>query len=310
MSQITNHIMMIRPVAFRYNEQTATNNYYQRILGNLTFEDIQNKALLEFNNFVDKLRNSGVNVVVFSDTTDPETPDSIFPNNWISFHSNSTVCLYPMYAENRRQERRKDILDSLVDKYSFLIESRKDFTDFESEDRFLEGTGSMVLDRKNKICYAALSIRTNKLIVLEFCNEFGYKPVLFTANQDVAGKRMRIYHTNVMMCVADSFAIICLEAIDNQIEKECVIKMLTETGKEIIEITEDQKNRFAGNMLQIMGDKSYLVMSTSAHRSLTDFQKKAIKKHCSILHSSLDTIEACGGGSARCMIAEIFLLKE
>lgn len=310
MSQITNHIMMIRPVAFRYNEQTATNNYYQRILGNLTFEDIQNKALLEFNNFVDKLRNSGVNVVVFSDTTDPETPDSIFPNNWISFHSNSTVCLYPMYAENRRQERRKDILDSLVDKYSFLIESRKDFTDFESEDRFLEGTGSMVLDRQNKICYAALSIRTNKLIVLEFCNEFGYKPVLFTANQDVAGKRMRIYHTNVMMCVADSFAIICLEAIDNQIEKECVIKMLTETGKEIIEITEDQKNRFAGNMLQIMGDKSYLVMSTSAHRSLTDFQKKAIKKHCSILHSSLDTIEACGGGSARCMIAEIFLLKE
>ena len=310
MSQITNHIMMIRPVAFRYNEQTATNNYYQRILDNLTFEDIQNKALLEFNNFVDKLRDSGVNVVVFSDTTDPETPDSIFPNNWVSFHSNSTVCLYPMYAENRRQERRKDILDSLVDKYSFLIESRKDFTDFESEDRFLEGTGSMVLDRKNKICYAALSIRTNKLIVLDFCNEFGYKPVLFTANQDVAGKRMRIYHTNVMMCVADSFAIICLEAIDDQMEKERVIQMLTETGKEIIEITEGQKNRFAGNMLQIMGDKSYLVMSTSAYRSLTDFQKKAIKKHCSILHSSLDTIEACGGGSARCMIAEIFLLKE
>ena len=301
---------MIRPVAFRYNEQTATNNYYQRILDNLTFEDIQNKALLEFNNFVDKLRDSGVNVVVFSDTTEPETPDSIFPNNWVSFHSNSTVCLYPMYAENRRQERRKDILDSLVDKYSFLIESRKDFTDFESEDRFLEGTGSMVLDRKNKICYAALSIRTNKLIVLDFCNEFGYKPVLFTANQDVAGKRMRIYHTNVMMCVADSFAIICLEAIDDQMEKERVIQMLTETGKEIIEITEGQKNRFAGNMLQIMGDKSYLVMSTSAYRSLTDFQKKAIKKHCSILHSSLDTIEACGGGSARCMIAEIFLLKE
>jgi len=218
--------------------------------------------------------------------------------------------LYPMCAENRRDERREEIFDALVDEYGFTIEGIKDFTEFEEHDKYLEGTGSMVLDRVNMICYAAISIRTDEIAVMQFCEEFGYRPICFTANQDVEGERMAIYHTNVMMCVADTFVVICLDTIDNEAEREHVLETLTETGKEIIEITEAQKHRFAGNMLQVMGDKPYLVMSSSAYSSLSEEQKIAIEKHCPILYSSLDTIEACGGGSARCMMAEIFLPKQ
>jgi hypothetical protein len=310
MKQITNNILMIKPVGFRYNEQTAVNNYYQQVLDDLTPDKIQENALNEFNYLVEKLKNFGVNVVVIEDDKATDTPDSIFPNNWVSFHNNGMVGLYPMCAENRRDERREDVLDALVDEYGFVIEEIKDFTEFEDHDKFLEGTGSMVLDRENKICYAAISIRTDEFAVMQFCEEFGYRPVCFTANQDIDGKRMAIYHTNVMMCVGDTFAVICLDTIDNAIERENVIETLQETGKEIIEITEVQKNRFAGNMLQVMGGKSYLVMSSSAYESLTKNQIKAIEKNCPIIYSSLDTIEACGGGSARCMMAEIFLPKQ
>jgi len=310
MKQITNTIMMIKPIGFRYNEQTAVNNYYQQVLDNLTAEQTQENALNEFNAFVDKLRNAGVNVVVIEDTEYPDTPDSIFPNNWVSFHNDAMVGLYPMCAENRRDERREEIFDTLVDEHGFIIEGIKDFTEFEKHDKYLEGTGSMVLDRENKICYAAISIRTDEIAVMQFCEEFGYRPVCFTANQDVDGERMAIYHTNVMMCVADDFVVICLDTIDDEAEREHVLETLTETGKEIIEITEAQKHRFAGNMLQVMGDKPYLVMSNSAYSSLTEEQKTVIEKHCPILYSSLDTIEACGGGSARCMMAEIFLPKQ
>ena len=310
MKQITNTIMMIKPVGFRYNEQTAVNNYYQKVLDNLTDEQTQEKALSEFNAFVDKLRNAGVNVVVVEDTKNPDTPDSIFPNNWVSFHENGIVGLYPMCAENRRDERREDIFDLLVDEHGFSIEEIKDFTEFEEHDKFLEGTGSMVLDREDKICYAAISIRTDEIAVMQFCEEFGYRPVCFTANQDVEGERMAIYHTNVLMCVADTFVVICLDTIDDAIERENVVENLKETGKEIIEITEEQNQRFAGNMLQVMGDKPYLVMSNSAYNSLSESQIKTIEKHCPIIYSSLDTIEACGGGSARCMMSEIFLPKQ
>ena len=251
-----------------------------------------------------------MNVVVFEDTEYPDTPDSIFPNNWVSFHSNAMIGLYPMCAENRRDERREDIFDTLVDEYGFTIKGIKDFTEFEAQDKYLEGTGSMVLDHVNMICYAAISIRTDEIAVMQFCEEFGYRPICFTANQDVEDERMAIYHTNVMMSVADTFVVICLDTIDDEAEREHVIEALTETGKEIIEITEAQKHRFAGNMLQVLGDKPYLVMSNSAYSSLTEEQKTAIEKHCSILYSSLDTIEACGGGSARCMMAEIFLPKQ
>ena len=248
MKQITNTIMMIKPVGFRYNEQTAVNNYYQKVLANLTAEQTQENALSEFNAFVDKLRNAGVNVVVVEDTKNPDTPDSIFPNNWVSFHENGIVGLYPMCAENRRDERREDIFDILVDEHGFSIEEIKDFTEFEEHDKFLEGTGSMVLDRENKICYAAISIRTDEIAVMQFCEELGYRPVCFTANQDVEGERMAIYHTNVLMCVADTFVVICLDTIDDAIERENVAENLKETGKEIIEITEEQNQRFAGNI--------------------------------------------------------------
>lgn len=310
MKQITNTIMMIRPVCFRYNEQTAKNNYYQQVLDNLTSDQIQRNALNEFDTFVKKIRSVGVEVIVIEDSKMPDTPDSIFPNNWVSFHADGTVGLYPMYAKNRRDERREDIFDALVDEYYFHIEEVKDFTEFENHNKFLEGTGSMVLDRENKICYAAISIRTDEIAVMQFCDEFGYQSVCFTANQDVDGKRMPIYHTNVMMCVSDKFAVICLDAIDDAAERKHVIETLIETRKEIIAITKAQKHRFAGNMLQVMGEKPYLVMSNSAFSSLTVQQKAAIEKHCPILHSSLDTIEACGGGSARCMMAEVFLPKQ
>ena len=310
MQQITNSIMMIKPVGFRYNEQTAVNNYYQKVLNNLTPEIMQENALNEFNALVEKLQNIGMNVVVIEDDKATDTPDSIFPNNWVSFHNDGIVGLYPMCAENRRDERREDILDALVDEYGFVIQEIKDFTEFEDHDKFLEGTGSMVLDRENKICYAALSIRTDEFAVMQFCEEFGYRPVCFTANQDMDGKRMAIYHTNVMMCIGETFVVICLDTIDNAIERENVIENLQETGKEIITITEAQKYRFAGNMLQVMGDRSYLVMSSSAYSSLTPEQKDVIEKHCPILYSSLDAIEACGGGSVRCMMAEIFLPKQ
>ena len=310
MKQITNHIMMIRPVSFRYNEETAINNYYQKVLNDITSDVTQERALKEFNHFVSMLRKVGVNVIIFNDSFHFNTPDSIFPNNWVSFHANSMVGLYPMYAVNRRNERRKDILDLLVNKYHFEIKSIKDFTYFEVENKFLEGTGSMVLDRVNKICYAALSVRTDKEIVKKFCSDFNYTAICFTAKQDVVDRRMEIYHTNVMMCIANNFAVVCLDSIDDLNEKDNLIKSLNSTGKDIIEISEKQKNRFAGNMLQVMGKEPYLVMSTSAYQSLNDIQIKKINNHCAILHAPLDTIEACGGGSARCMMAEIFLPKK
>ncbi|KRO53045.1 MAG: amidinotransferase [Cryomorphaceae bacterium BACL11 MAG-121001-bin54] len=310
MIQITNNILMIQPVSFRYNEQTAVNNYYQQVLDNLSDEQTQEKALLEFNNLVELLKNVGVNVIVIEDTKKPDTPDSIFPNNWVSFHADGTVGLYPMCAKNRRAERREDIFDTLVDEYGFKIKEIKDFSEFEEHDKYLEGTGSMVLDREHKICYAAISIRTDEIAVMQFCEEFGYRPVCFTANQSVNEERMAIYHTNVMMCVADRFAVICLDTIDDKDERKHVVETLSETGKEIIEITQAQNHRFAGNMLQVMGDKPYLVMSNSAFSSLNNKQKKTIEKYCPIIYSSLDTIEACGGGSARCMMAEVFLPKK
>ena len=310
MNQITNNILMIKPVSFRYNEQTAVNNHYQKTLTNLSSEEVQIKALLEFNTLVERLESFGVNVIVIEDTKQPETPDSIFPNNWVSFHKDGRIGLYPMCAENRRGERREDIFRYLVDEYGFKIKEIKDFTNFEKHNKYLEGTGSLVLDRDFKICYAAISMRTDEIAVMQFCEEFGYRPVCFTANQDVNGKRMPIYHTNVMMCIADTFAVVCLESIDNKVERDSVIETLITTGKEIIEITQVQKSKFAGNMLQVMGDKPYLVMSTSAFNSLTDKQKGTIEESCSIIHSSLDTIETCGGGSARCMIAEVFLPKK
>jgi hypothetical protein len=301
---------MIRPVAFRMNEQTAINNYYQRVLDNLLPATVNAKAQEEFDAFVEKLRSVGVEVTVVDDITERDTPDSIFPNNWISFHENSDVALYPMFAENRRKERREDILDMLEEK-GYKIENIVDYTSAEEDGFFLEGTGSMILDRENSKAYCALSPRADEELFIEFCEDFELTPVIFEAFQSVGGERKPIYHTNVMMCLGDTFAVLCADCIDDKKERKSVLDSLKQDKKEVILITEDQVNNFAGNMLQVRGyeDKKYIVMSQSAHQSLTPEQVKKLEKHGEILSSSLDTIEACGGGSARCMMAEIFLPK-
>lgn len=310
MKQTTNSILMIRPVAFRMNEQTAVNNYYQKVLDGLTPENVNAKAQEEFDTFVQKLKMVGIDVTVVDDTVTPDTPDSIFPNNWISFHENGDVALYPMFAENRRAERREDILDLLEEK-GFQLNDVVDYTSAEEDGIFLEGTGSLLLDRANGKAYCALSPRADEELMIEFCEDFDMGPIIFEAYQTVEGERKLIYHTNVMMCLGETFVVICADCIDDKSERKQVLQSLKEDGKEIILITEEQVNNFAGNMLQLKGtdDKSYLIMSKSAHESLTAEQIAKLEKHATILSSSLDTIEACGGGSARCMMAEIFLPK-
>lgn len=309
MNQTTNTILMIRPVQFRMNEQTAVNNYFQEDL-DLKNAVINAKAQEEFDAFVEKLQAVGVHVIVVSDNKELDTPDSVFPNNWVSFHENGDVALYPMFAENRRKERREDILEH-IEAQGFTIENIVDYTSAEKEGIFLEGTGSLLLDRVNKKAYCALSARADEDLFIEFCEDFEYTPVIFTAYQTVEGERKPIYHTNVMMCLAETFAVICLDSIDDKKERKNILKHLKEDGKEVIVITEDQVANFAGNMLQVRGldNKRFLVMSQAAHDSLTTAQIKTIEKHCDILSSSLETIETCGGGSARCMMAEIFLPK-
>ena len=310
MHQATNSILMIRPVNFRMNEQTAVNNYYQKVLKDLLPATVNQKAQQEFDAFVEKLRGFGVEVVVVSDTKELDTPDSIFPNNWVSFHSDATVALYPMFAENRRLERREDVLEEL-EKNGFLIENIVDYTSAEDEQVYLEGTGSMILDRENKKAYCALSPRADEDLFIEFCEDFEYTPVVFTSYQTVDNKREAIYHTNVMMCVAETFAVVCLSTIDDKSERKNLLKSLKEDKKQVIDITEEQVTSFAGNMLQVKGanDELFLVMSQAAHDCLTQSQISQINRHCKIISSSLATIEACGGGSARCMMAEVFLPK-
>ncbi|WP_303318135.1 arginine deiminase-related protein [Flavivirga abyssicola] len=310
MQQTTNTILMIRPVGFRMNEQTAVNNYYQKVIDDLLPETVNAKAQQEFDAYVEKLRAIGVNVIVVSDTDISDTPDSIFPNNWVSFHENGNIGLYPMFAENRRLERREDIFNTLEEN-GFLINNIVDYTSAEEEGVFLEGTGSLLLDRENRKAYCALSPRADEDLVIEFCEDFEFTPVIFTSNQTVEGERKAIYHTNVMMCLGETFAVICLSSIDDKGERKNVVTHLKETNKEVIDITEAQVNNFAGNMLQVKGsnDERYLIMSQAAYDSLTKSQIERLEKHTKILSSSLNTIEACGGGSARCMMAEVFLPK-
>ncbi|KUY13887.1 amidinotransferase [Elizabethkingia miricola] len=306
--QSTDTILMIEPVAFGFNAQTAVNNYFQV---NDESKETQSEALREFNAFVDKLRSKGVNVITVKDTLDPHTPDSIFPNNWVSFHQDGTVILYPMFAENRRLERRNDILDELSGK-GLSIAAVKDYSVFEAENKFLEGTGSMILDRENKIAYGAVSLRLDEEVFKKWCAELGYKPVVFHSFQSVNGERLPIYHTNVMMCVGSDYAVICLDTIDDATEREQVEKALTESHKEVIEITEEQMQNFAGNMLEVRNNEGhkFLVMSECAYKSLTSIQIQTIEAHAEILYSDLHTIEKNGGGSARCMMAEVFLPKK
>lgn len=310
MQQTTNTILMVRPTRIRANEQTAVDNHYQKEIRNISEEELQKKAQQEFDNFVSKLSSIGVNVIVFEAKDGLDTPDAHFPNNWISFHENGTVGLYPMFAKNRRLERREEVL-MLLENEDFIIENIIDYRSAEEEGLFLEGTGSLVLDRVNRKAYCALSQRTDEELIIEFCEDFEFTPVIFSANQTICGKRTPIYHTNVIMCLGEHFAVICLASIDDKKERKNVVNHLKADGKEIIDITEYQVNNFAGNMLQVKGRNniSYIIMSRMAYDSLSEAQIKILEKHGIILSSTLDTIETCGGGSARCMLAEIFLPK-
>jgi hypothetical protein len=304
MSQSTNNILMIRPVAFGFNVQTAESNAFQN-----KSEDqqaVQQMAQQEFDGFVQVLRDNGVNVTVINDTIEPHTPDSIFPNNWISFHDTGDIFLYPMQAQNRRLERREDIIRRLEE--SFKTSHVIDLSRFEVKDQFLEGTGSMVLDRENKIAYACLSPRTHAEVLKAFCDYTGYSAITFGAF-DRRGPA--IYHTNVLMAIGSKFAVICLESITDAQEKETVIASLKATGKEIIDISFDQMNHFAGNMLEVKnkdGD-TLVVMSQAAFQSLTVEQKAVLEKYGKLVYADINTIETNGGGSARCMMAEVHLGK-
>lgn len=308
MKQITDTLMMIRPVNFRMNEQTAVNNYFQKTTDDLE-ATVNKKAQAEFDAFADKLKSVGVKVIVIDDIASQDSPDSIFPNNWVSFHENGDVALYPMFAKNRRVERREDIFEK-IEAEGLFIRNFVDYTSAELENVFLEGTGSLILDRQNRKAYCALSPRADEDLIIEFCEDFEYTPIIFNSYQSHEGKRLPIYHTNVMMCIAEEFAVICLDTIDDKKELKLVADSLTQDGKEIIDISEDQMNNFAGNMLQVQGEsEKFLVMSKAAHDSLTERQIQTIEKYCKILSSDLTTIETHGGGSARCMLAEIFIPK-
>lgn len=299
--QTTSNILMIRPVNFSFNAETAVNNAFQ-VQGQDT--GAQEKARREFDDFVSRLRENGITVTVVDDTPVPYTPDSIFPNNWVSFHEDGTVVLYPMFAVNRRAERKQHVLDTIYAK--FAHQRDVDLTAAESNAQFLEGTGSMVLDREHRIAYACLSPRTDRTLLEDFAKELSYKPVSFFA-RDQQGQE--IYHTNVMMCVADRYVVICLDSITDPAERETVEKQIKATGKEIISISLDQMNHFAGNMLQVQnsGGQKFLVMSSQAYHSLTPEQVAGLSRYNPIIHSDLTTIETNGGGSARCMMAEVFL---
>ena len=301
-NQSTANLLMIRPVSFGYNEQTADSNAFQTRSSDQ--QQVQKKALAEFDGLVQALRDNHVNVTVIEDTLHPHTPDSIFPNNWVSFHNNGDVFIYPMQAENRRQERREDIITKLED--NFIVKHVFDLSHFEHNKQFLEGTGSMVLDRDNKIVYACISPRTNENVLAQFCEQTGYKAICFHAFDE---KGLAIYHTNVLMCVGSNFSVICLDSITNTTEKELVIKSLKDTNKQIIEISYDQMNRFAGNMLEVKNTQgeTLIVMSQSAYQSLMYEQKAVLSSFGKLIYADINTIEINGGGSARCMIAEVHL---
>jgi hypothetical protein len=299
--QTTNHILMIRPVDFKFNTETAGNNKFQQ---QSAATDVQSLALAEFDGFVALLRSNGVQVTVIDDTLTPATPDSIFPNNWVSFHDNGEVILYPMFSENRRAERRSEIIDSIHEK--FLITRTLDLSGNEKENIFLEGTGSLVLDRVNRIAYACLSLRTDKKVLAEFCSKAGYRSVVFNALDD---QGFPIYHTNVMMCIGSEFAVVCFDSVPDIAERAALKQSFIDTHKEIIDISFAQMNQFAGNMLEVKSDtgEDLLVMSEQAYLSLTSEQITALSKHCRLIYAPLYTIEKNGGGSARCMLAEIHL---
>lgn len=306
-SQIADAVLMVRPGQFYRNEETAVNNFFQNEVEDKSRAEIQKLALQEFDQLVEKLRENHIYVEVFEDKASSETPDAIFPNNWLTMHEDGIIITYPMYAENRRKERKDEIVKLLNNK--FYIQKIAPLIDYERENQFLEGTGSLILDRKHRIAYAAISERTSTKVLKGFCESFDYSPVAFHAYQTVNDKRLPIYHTNVLMAVGENFAVICLDAIDDVQEKKKVVASMKITEKEVIAITEKQMENFAGNILQLRNAKGHpvIVMSTAAAQSFTPSQIAILKKHGTIVDAPVPTIEKYGGGGVRCMLAEIFL---
>ena len=309
--QTTSTILMVRPIHFDRNAQTAVNNHYQQ-KDAISSKTLQKDALDEFDNFVVVLEANDIEVLVLEDTPDPVTPDAIFPNNWISFHQSGDIVLYPMFAKNRRQERRLEAVVAFLENKGFVIENITDYTGAEKDDIFLEGTGSMVLDRENGKAYTAISPRTNEDLLIEFCEDFDYTPVVFEAIQQIGDTAIQIYHTNVMMAVGKSFAVVCLESITDKKQRKNLLTHLKQDVKEIIDITSEQLYGFAGNVLQVTNKygKECLVMSQKAFKTFTPLQIEQIEKYTHIISSPLTHIEKNGGGSARCMMAEVFLPKK
>lgn len=304
--QLASTIMMVRPAHFGFNPETAENNAFQSNEGILTVEEISAAAVQEFDTFVEKLRSFQVNVIVIQDTDSPLKTDAVFPNNWISFHEDGLILTYPMFSPNRRLERRREIIDKIGEE--FEIKQWIKLENHERGEKFLEGTGSMVLDRTHQLAYACRSKRTHPDLFEDFCQSMNFKPILFTAKDETGSD---IYHTNVMMALGRDLAVICLEAIGDEDERASVREHLEESGKEIIELSFAQMNSFAGNMLEVKNEEgdNFLIMSSSAYHSLDMQQTERILAHTAILHSSLEHIEKYGGGSARCMMAEVFLSR-
>ncbi|MDO7253352.1 citrulline utilization hydrolase CtlX [Helicobacter cappadocius] len=307
MKQVTNKIIMTRPNAFHFNPQTAVNNYFQKQNTHEQNDEIQAKALMEFDSATSVLEKAGIEICYFEDTQIPHTPDSIFPNNWFVSIDKNNLCLCSMFAENRRNERKKFL--SKLFEYNHQVKlDILDLSLYEKDNKFLEGTGAMVLDRIHKVAFASLSPRCDKELLYIFCEHYGYKPVAFTSYQNFNLKRLPIYHTNVMMAICSDFAVVCFESIDNVKEREFVIRALENCNKEVIALSENQIYNFAGNIIELenkFGEK-FVVMSNNAYHCLEDSQIEKISEYAQIISMDISNIEQYGGGSIRCMIAELF----
>ncbi|MBL6668345.1 MAG: amidinotransferase [Crocinitomicaceae bacterium] len=310
--QTTSTLLMVKPYGFDYNTETAEDNHFQTGGTALSSSEITRQALLEFQGFVSQLKAHGIEVIVFDNLITKETPDAVFPNNWFSTHMDGTVYLYPMFANNRRTERRQEVLDLLTQEHGFSIDRIMDWSKHEDLGLFLEGTGSMILDRPNKIIYAALSERTSEELLKQYAQEIDYELVAFSSYHNAEQKEVLIYHTNVMLCVAQDYAVVCLESITNLTERKTVIESLKKTNKAIVELSLDQIDHFAGNMLEAKNkaNESFLIMSSRAYKAINQAQIIQIQRYSQIIHAPLTTIENYGGGSARCMLAEIFLPRQ
>lgn len=304
-TQTTNAVVMIRPASFTSNPETAETNRFQAALGDADPNEVRDRARVEFDALADALKEAGVRVRIFDDTAEPVTPDALFPNNWLSTHEDGSVILYPMEAPSRRAERRVDIVDALLSEASGGAPDPVDISHNEVRERFLEGTGSLVLDRANRIAYACLSSRTNPALFHDWCERFAFEPEAFQARDG----EHEIYHTNVMMCIGADFAVICADAIPIEEERIRVLSRLEKTGHEVVRITADQMNAFAGNMLALQTEsgEALIAMSDQARRALDREQMAVLERHGRIISADIGTIERYAGGSVRCMLAENFL---